>query len=74
MINKELVEARRDGAQNEPGARQAEPEGLQKRAEELNLIIHNLKVQLATYADLFVDATPAVEAEVRDTIESLVAE
>ena len=70
----EIIEARKDSSQRELQARVAELQGLTQRSEELSVMIHNLKIQVATYEDLLTDDTPDTEAEVRETIESLVGE
>lgn len=74
MINKEFVEAKQQSVQAQLASRIKDLENTQKQAQELELLIHNMKVQLATYEDLLTDATPAIEAEVKETIESLVSE
>jgi len=70
----EIIEARKESSQRELQACTAELQKLTQRSEELSIMIHNLKVQLATYEDLLTDDTPDTEAEVRETIESLVGE
>jgi len=70
----EIIEARNAAAQGELQARTAELQGMQTRAEELGLQIHNLKVQIATYNDLLSDNISEKETEVRETMESLVSE
>jgi len=70
----EIIEARKDSSQRELQARVAELQNLTLRSEELSVIIHNLKIQVETYEDLLTDDTPDTEAEVRETIESLVGE
>lgn len=70
----EIIQARKEAAQRELEARATELQNISKRAEELGVLIHNIKVQIATYEDLLTDNTPDTEAEVRETIESLVGE
>lgn len=74
MINEEFVEAKQQAAQAQLASRIKDLENAQKQAQELELLIHNMKVQIATYQNLLTDATPSIEAEVKETIESLVAE
>lgn len=70
----DIISARMEGAQKELAARNTELQSITARAEELNLIMHNLKVQVATYQDLLKDDNREQEVEVKETIESLVAE
>lgn len=69
----EIIKQKAEAAQNELSRTQKELEVLTKQAEDLNIRMHNLKVQIATYQDLLTDTTEQVSAEVRDTVESLVA-
>lgn len=73
-MNSGIVEAKLEATQRELQGRATELQNVAKRVEELQLVIHNLKVQIATYEDLLKDDQPAAAAEVRETIESLVAE
>lgn len=70
----DIINSRMEGAQKELAARSGELQSITTRAEELNLIMHNLKVQVATYQDLLKDDNREQEVEVKETIESLVAE
>lgn len=70
----EIIQARKESSQRELQACTVELQKLTQRSEELSIMIHNFKVQLATYEDLLTDDTPDTEAEVRETIESLVGE
>ena len=70
----DIIKARMEGAQKELDARSTELQTITKRAEELNLVMHNIKVQIATYQDLLKDDNREQEVEVKETIESLVAE
>lgn len=69
----EIIKQKAEAAQNELARTHKELEALSQQAEELNLRSHNLKVQIATYQDLLTDNTEQAAAEVRDTVESLVA-
>lgn len=73
-MTKEIVEAKLEATQRELQGRTTELQNLTKRAEELNIVIHNIKVQIATYQDLLKEDAPEVEAEIRETMESLVGE
>ena len=70
----DIVTTRMESAQKELQARLTELQNMETRATELAQQIHNLKVQIATYQDLLTDTTEDVSAEVRETIESLVAD
>lgn len=70
----EVIQARAEAAQKELQVRITELQNLQKRSEELNVAIHNIKVQIATYNDLLTDDISEKETEVRETMESLVSE
>jgi len=70
----EVIQARAEAAQKELQARITELQNLQKRSEDLNVTIHNIKVQIATYNDLLTDDISEKETEVRETMESLVSE
>ena len=70
----DLVTTRMESAQKELQARLTELQNMEARATELTQQIHNLKVQIATYQDLLTDTTEDTSAEVRETIESLVAD
>jgi len=62
-----------EAAQNELNARSTELQNMEARAQEIVQQVHNLKVQIATYQDLLTDNTADTTAEVRDTVESLLA-
>lgn len=69
----DIITQRLESAQKELQARLTELQGLETRATELAGLIHNLKVQIATYSDLLTDNTEDTSTEVRETIESLVS-
>jgi prefoldin subunit 5 len=73
-MTKELVEQKMELTQKELQARVAEFQGLQKRAEELQATVHNLKVQIATYQDLLADNTDDASEAVKETMETLISE
>lgn len=73
-MTQEIVQAKLEATQRELQGRATELQNIVKRSEELNVTIHNLKVQIATYQDLLKEDAPDVEAEVRETMESLVGE
>ena len=73
-MTKELVEQKCELAQKELQARVAEFQNLQKRAEELQSNVHNLKVQIATYQDLLADNTDDASEAVKETMETLISE
>jgi hypothetical protein len=73
-MNSGIVEAKLEATQRELQGRATELQNVSKRVDELQLVIHNLKVQIATYEDLLKDDQPTAATEVRETIESLVAE
>lgn len=70
----EIIKARAEAAQTELQARTTELQNLEKRSQELSVVIHNIKVQIATYNDLLTDDISEKETEVRETMESLVSE
>ena len=73
-MTKEIIESKLEATQRELQGRTTELQNITKRGEELGVMLHNLKVQIATYEDLLKEDTPSVEAEVRETMESLVGE
>lgn len=73
-MTKELVEQKLELTQKELQARVGEFQSLQKRAEELQATVHNLKVQIATYNDLLTDDTSDASDAVKETVETLISE
>lgn len=70
----EIIQTKSEAAQNELQKSMNELTAVQKHSDELNMKIHNLKVQIATYQDLLADNADEVTSEVRETVESLVAD
>ena len=73
-MTKELVEQKLELTQKELQARVGEFQSLQKRAEELQATVHNLKVQIATYNDLLTDDTSDASEAIKETVETLISE
>jgi hypothetical protein len=69
----EIINRKKEDAQKQLNLGVEQLRKLEENATTLSSVIHNLKVQIATYDDLLSDDTAAVSEEVRETIEGLVA-